>query len=298
MLEIKNITKKYGEFTALNNFSIQVPKGSIYGILGPNGAGKTTFLRVLNQIIEQTEGEILWDGKELSRDHLKEIGYLPEERGLYREMKVEDQLLYLAQLRGLTVSDAREKMNDWFDRLGIEGWNGKKLRDLSKGMAQKVQFVATVMHNPSILILDEPFSGFDPVNANLIRDEILRLNAEGTTILFSTHRMESVEDLCSHICLIHQSNKILDGEKQEIKNKFRNSIYELEVNYDSELHFSEKVKSLNCKKDGKNQIHLLQLQEGLKPGDFINELPEDIDFISFRENIPSMNQIFIQSVQK
>lgn len=296
MLEIKNITKNYEAFTALNNFSISVPKGSIYGILGPNGAGKTTFLRVLNQIIPATKGEIYWNDRLISRDDLSKIGYLPEERGLYREMKVEDQLLYLAQLRGLDVKTAKANMNDWFKRLKIEGWNGKKLRELSKGMAQKIQFVATVIHEPEILILDEPFSGFDPVNANLIRDEIIRLNEEGVTILFSTHRMESVEDLCSHICLIHQSNKILDGKKTEIKNQFRNAIYLLEVNHQEALSFEENIHVLEQKQEGIFWQYKLDLSKIENPLQIVKNLPETVDFLAFKEHIPSMNEIFINAV--
>lgn len=297
MIEVKQLTKSYGNFTALNNFSISIPKGSIYGILGPNGAGKTTFLRILNQILPPTDGGITWDGNALTREDLSRIGYLPEERGLYKEMKVDDQLIYLAQLRGLTAKDAREKMNMWFDRLNVEGWGGKKLRDLSKGMAQKIQFVATVLHEPELLILDEPFSGFDPINANLIRDEIIRLNKEGATILFSTHRMESVEDLCSHICLIHKSNKILDGNKQSVKNKFRSDKYRLHLVHHETISFGEGVEVL--RHEIKEDVHeyILDLAQLESPFSVLNALPEGVDFHSFQEDIPNMNEIFINAVE-
>lgn len=297
MIEVKQLTKSYGSFTALNNFSISIPKGSIYGILGPNGAGKTTFLRILNQILPSTDGGIEWDGKSLTREDLARIGYLPEERGLYKEMKVDDQLIYLAQLRGLSAKEARDKMNMWFDRLQVEGWGGKKLRDLSKGMAQKIQFVATVLHEPELLILDEPFSGFDPINANLIRDEIIRLNKEGATILFSTHRMESVEDLCSHICLIHKSNKILDGNKQSVKNQFRSDKYRLHLVHHETLSFEDRVKVLSH--EIKEEVHeyVLDLSELESPFTVLNNLPAGVDFHSFQEDIPNMNEIFINAVE-
>ncbi|MGB0427735.1 MAG: ABC transporter ATP-binding protein [Flavobacteriales bacterium] len=298
MIEVNKLTKSYGDFTALNNFSISIPKGSIYGILGPNGAGKTTFLRILNQIMPPTSGGITWDGETLNRDHLVKIGYLPEERGLYKEMKVDDQLIYLAQLRGLTAADAKEKMNFWFDRLNVEGWGGKKLRDLSKGMAQKIQFVSTVLHDPELLILDEPFSGFDPINANLIRDEIIRLNKEGATVLFSTHRMESVEDLCSNICLIHQSNKILDGNKQEVKNQFRTKEYVLEVSHPEPLRFDEPIELISLEEKDNIQRYHLGLKALESPFELLKTLPESIDFYGFRENIPSMNDIFINAIQQ
>jgi len=297
MIEVKQLTKSYGDFTALNKFSISIPKGSIYGILGPNGAGKTTFLRILNQILPATDGAIEWNGKHLTREDLSRIGYLPEERGLYKEMKVDDQLIYLAQLRGLTAKDARDKMNMWFDRLNVEGWGGKKLRDLSKGMAQKIQFVATVLHEPELLILDEPFSGFDPINANLIRDEIIRLNQEGATILFSTHRMESVEDLCSHICLIHKSNKILDGNKQDVKNKFRTDKFKLQVIYDGTLSFNDQVNVLSHETKENVQEYVLDLSQLESPFSILNDLPEGVDFLGFQENIPSMNEIFINAIE-
>jgi len=210
LLVAEGISKTFGEFTALNNISLEIPRGSIFGLLGPNGAGKTTFIRIINQIILPSEGKILLDGHPLQPSDIQIIGYLPEERGLYKSMKVGEQALYLAQLKGLSKAEAKERLRYWFKRLKIEDWWDKKIQELSKGMAQKVQFVVTVLHRPKLLIFDEPFSGFDPVNANLIKDEILQLREDGATILFSTHRMESVEELCEYMALIHKGNKLLD----------------------------------------------------------------------------------------
>jgi len=209
ILVAENIVKNYGDFTALNNISIQVPKGSVYGLLGPNGAGKTTFIRIINQITMPDKGIVYFDGKKLKPNDVHYIGYLPEERGLYKRMKVGEQALYLAQLKGLSKRDAKRKIDYWFDKFEIGAWWNKKVEELSKGMAQKLQFIITVLHEPKLLIFDEPFSGFDPINANLIKEEILNLKNEGASIIFSTHRMESVEELCEYIALIHESNKVL-----------------------------------------------------------------------------------------
>lgn len=229
LLVAENIVKKYGDYTALNNVSLTVPKGSIFGLLGPNGAGKTSFIRIINQITMPDSGLVTLDGKPLEQNHVKDIGYLPEERGLYKSMKVGEQALYLAQLKGLSKSEAKERLKYWFDRLEIGDWWGKKVQELSKGMAQKIQFVVTVLHQPKLLIFDEPFSGFDPINANLIKDEILKLRDDGATVIFSTHRMESVEELCDHIALIDKSNKILDGKLLDIKKQFKSNTFEVGV---------------------------------------------------------------------
>lgn len=209
ILVTKEVTKQYGDYTALNNVSLEIPKNSIYGLLGPNGAGKTTLIRIINQITYPDKGKVYFDGELLKPHHISMIGYLPEERGLYKSMKVGEQVLYLAQLKGLSKSEAKTRLKYWFERFDIGDWWNKKVQELSKGMAQKIQFIVTVLHEPKLLIFDEPFSGFDPINANLIKDEILNLRDNGTSIIFSTHRMESVEELCDYIALIHQSEKIL-----------------------------------------------------------------------------------------
>jgi ABC-2 type transport system ATP-binding protein len=228
ILETHHIVKQYAEHRALDNVSLAVPKGSIFGLLGPNGAGKTSLIRIINQITAPDAGEVILGGERLNPSHIKRIGYLPEERGLYKKMKVGEQLLYLAQLKGLSEKQAMEKLKTWFIKFDIKTWWTKNVEDLSKGMQQKVQFVATVMHEPDLIILDEPFSGFDPINANLIKDEILELRERGKTIIFSTHRMESVEELCDHIALIHRSHKVLDGTKRAIKEQFKTHTYHVE----------------------------------------------------------------------
>src|SRR5690554_4986580 len=227
LLEVNNVSKHYGEYKALNDVSITVKKGSIFGLLGPNGAGKTTLIRIINQITMPDKGTVILDGEKLKPHHIQYIGYLPEERGLYKTMKVGEQALYLAQLKGLSKNQAKERLKYWFDRLDIGDWWDKKIQELSKGMAQKIQFVVTVLHDPKLLIFDEPFSGFDPINANLIKDEILKLRDDGATIIFSTHRMESVEEMCDHIALINKSNKILDGRLVDIKREFKNNVFEI-----------------------------------------------------------------------
>ena len=229
ILEVNKVFKQYGNYTALNEISINVPHGSIFGLLGPNGAGKTSLIRIINQITLPDSGDIILDGERLKPEHVSVIGYMPEERGLYKTMKVGEQCLYLAQLKGLSKNEAKVQLDYWFKRLEIEGWWNKKIQELSKGMAQKIQFVVTVLHKPKLLILDEPFSGFDPVNANLIKDEIIELNKQGTTVIFSTHRMESVEEMCDHIALIHKSNKLLDGKLMDVKKQFRTNSYDVGI---------------------------------------------------------------------
>ena len=234
ILEVNNVVKKYGTKTALNNVSLSIPQGSIYGLLGPNGAGKTSLIRIINQITFPDSGSILLDGEKLSPAHVKHIGYMPEERGLYKSMKVGEQALYLAQLKGISKNDAKQQLKYWFDKLEIGDWWDKKIQELSKGMAQKIQFVVTVLHQPKLLIFDEPFSGFDPVNANIIKDEILELKQKGSTIIFSTHRMESVEELCDEIALIHKSNKLLDGSLIDIKKQYRSNTFDVGINTQDE----------------------------------------------------------------
>ncbi|TWP23844.1 ABC transporter ATP-binding protein [Apibacter muscae] len=298
-IQAENITRAYEDKVALDNFSIQIPKGSIYGILGPNGAGKTTFIRILNQITKPDSGKLYFNGEPLQPKHIAEIGYMPEERGLYKNMKIGEQALYLAQLKGMKKSEAKSKLEYWFDKLNIEKWWSKKLSELSKGMAQKIQFIVTVLHDPKLLIFDEPFSGFDPVNANIIRNEILELKQKGTTILFSSHRMESVEELCDYAALINNSKKILDGSLKDIRNRFKKNKFNISLTETSE----NEIKSLI----NEQEINNLTFSDGIYnfsiqiPTDknsnaIINELSKKGTIISFFEEIPSMNEIFINAV--
>lgn len=302
LLEAKNVNKKFGEFTALNNVSINIPEGSIFGLLGPNGAGKTTFIRIINQITYPDEGQVLLDGKPLNPSHISKIGYLPEERGLYKSMKVGEQAMYLARLKGMSKADAKARLQYWFERLEIGDWWGKKIQELSKGMAQKIQFIVTVLHDPKLLIFDEPFSGFDPINANLIKREILRLRDNGATVIFSTHRMESVEELCDHIALIHKSRKILDGKLTEIKKAYKNSTYEIALNSNNkqnllhELTTKFKVTPATFKTLGDELAVNVQLQNGTTSNELISYLSSKGEITHFVELIPSANDIFIETV--
>jgi ABC-2 type transport system ATP-binding protein len=297
MLSIRNIVKQYANHRALDNVSIEIEKGSIFGLLGPNGAGKTSLIRIINQITGPDSGEVFLNGEKLNPSHISKIGYLPEERGLYKKMEIGEQMLYLAQLKGLSKQDAVKRIKYWFEKMEIESWWNKKVEDLSKGMQQKVQFVATVVHDPELIILDEPFSGFDPVNAQVITDEILELNRKGATIIFSTHRMESVEQLCNSIALIHKSRKILDGKVKDIKNLYRNSTYR--VAYTGELNFTENpMFSLLDQKADDGVIHLtIQLKEQFSANDILKFLIYQVQVSEFVEVVPSMNDIFIQKVK-
>ncbi|QBN18554.1 ABC transporter ATP-binding protein [Flavobacterium nackdongense] len=301
ILEVNNVVKKYGDYVALNAVSLTVPRGSIYGLLGPNGAGKTSLIRIINQITMPDSGEIILDGEKLDPKHISHIGYLPEERGLYKSMKVGEQCLYLAQMKGLSKADAKAQLDYWFDRLEIQGWWNKKIEELSKGMAQKVQFVVCVLHKPKLLIFDEPFSGFDPVNANVIKDEILELQKQGSTIIFSTHRMESVEELCDHIALIHKSNKLIEGSLDEVKRKFRTNSFEVGILSDNveglmyDITQKFKVGQTNFKSLN-NEIKLeVQLGNAL-PNELLHLLTQRGQVTHFMEKIPSVNDIFIQAV--
>ena len=298
ILNIKGITKKYANHQALTDISLSVPEQSIFGLLGPNGAGKTTLIRIVNQIINSDEGEIIIDGELLNPKHIEIIGYLPEERGLYKKMKVGEQLMYFAQLKGLSARESKSRIKEWLKKFEIIDWWNKKLEDLSKGMAQKIQFISTVIHNPKLIILDEPFSGFDPVNANIIKNEILELRDNGATILFSTHRMESVEELCDHIALINNSYKIIDGSKKEIKNKFRTNTYKIE--YRGNLSGQNgNYTALNREKiEDDLERSTIQLNNGFTTNDLLGVLINEIEILSFIENIPSMNDIFIEIVKK
>jgi len=304
LLEVNNVSKYFGDFRALNDVSISIPKGSIFGLLGPNGAGKTTLIRVVNQITMPDSGTVILDGEALSQKHIRDIGYLPEERGLYKSMKVGEQAVYLAQLKGLSKAEAKKRLKYWFERLEIGDWWNKKIQELSKGMAQKIQFVVTVLHEPKLLIFDEPFSGFDPINANLIKDEILRLRENGATVIFSTHRMESVEELCDDIALIHKSNKILDGKLIDIKRQYKINTYEVGIKANNtsglEKELSERfqVSKANFKTlDDELKLNI-KLQQNEKPNDLLNYLTAKGGVSHFVELIPSVNDIFIQAVKR
>ena len=293
LLSAEDVVKKYGDYTALNKANISVPKSSIYGLLGPNGAGKTTLMRIINQITAPDSGRVLFNGKPLNKEHIKEIGYLPEERGLYKKMKVGDQALYLAQLKGMSYSEAIIKLRFWFEKLDITNWWHKKVEELSKGMAQKIQFVVTVIHQPKLLIFDEPFSGFDPINASIIRDEILNLRKNGTTIIFSTHRMESVEEICDHIALINKSKTILEGPINKIKAEFQDENYEVIID-SNQLRNSERFDVLSQNKN-KFEIKINSKNELKEVIDFINQ---NHNIISFKKNLASIEDIFIKTVGK
>lgn len=301
ILEVRNVVKKYGDYTALNSVSLDVPKGSIYGLLGPNGAGKTSLIRIINQITYPDSGSVILDGEPLSPHHIANIGYLPEERGLYKSMKVGEQCLYLAQLKGMSYQDAKKQLDYWFDRLEIKGWWNKKIQELSKGMAQKIQFVVTVLHKPKLLIFDEPFSGFDPVNANLIKDEILHLKQNGATIIFSTHRMESVEELCDNIALIHKSNKLIEGELTEVKRQYRTKDFEVGIltNNVEGLMYDLTQKYEIAQTDFKTLNNELKLSVQIgddRPNELLQLLTSRGEVTHFVEKIPSVNDIFIQTV--
>lgn len=298
LLEAQHIYKRYADHEALRDVSIDIPKQAIFGLLGPNGAGKTTLIRIINQIITADQGEILIKGEPLAPHHIADIGYLPEERGLYKKMKVGEQLRYLARLKGLSSREANERIRSWFQRLEISGWSEKKIEDLSKGMQQKIQFIATVVHDPDLIILDEPFSGFDPVNANLIKDEILNLRERGKTIIFSTHRMESVEEMCSHVAMIHKSEKVLDGTKQEIKNQYRTNTYE--VTYGGHLNGLAIDYQLvgQEEEEGMYIKSVIKAAPTITPNQVLQALIEQVEVHSFQEKIPTMNDIFIAEVQR
>jgi ABC-2 type transport system ATP-binding protein len=296
-----NVYKVFSTTRALTNVSISVGEQSIFGLLGPNGAGKTTLIRIINQITAPDEGSILLNGKKMTQSDVAHIGYLPEERGLYKKMKIGEQAIYLAQLKGMKRHDAVASLKVWFRRFEMEGWWNKKVEELSKGMQQKVQFVTTVVHKPKLLIFDEPFSGFDPINANLLKREILNLRDDGATIIFSTHHMESVEELCDHIVLINKSVKIVDGKPDEIRNKFKSNIFEIRYRGD----FEQVQKSLglqfeiveHTEKDTDNRLRV-QLHNGHSNNDLLRALIPVTEIKSFEEIIPSMNDVFIRAVQE
>lgn len=299
MLKAEHIRKTYnaGKKVALDDFSIHVPKGSVYGLLGPNGAGKTSFIRIINQITQADSGDITINGQKLNPDHIKDIGYMPEERGLYKNMTVGDQLLYFGELKGMSKNDALNEAKKWFDKLHIDHWWKKKLSELSKGMAQKIQFVVTVLHRPNLLILDEPFSGFDPVNANLIKDQIIDLKNNGTTIILSTHRMESVEEMCDYVALINNSKKIIDGRVFDVREKFKKNIFGITLSeiQDAQFdNFKRKYDLFNISNE--NNLVSFDLKNETDQNDILLDLVHVGKVRSFEEKIPSMNEVFINAV--
>lgn len=303
ILQVKEVSKSFGKHVALNKVSLEIEKGQIFGLLGPNGAGKTTLIRIINQITMPDSGEVFLDGAILQNHHIKNIGYLPEERGLYKTMKVGEQAVYLAQLKGLSKAEAKKRLKIWFERLEIGDWWDKKIQELSKGMAQKIQFIVTVLHEPKLLIFDEPFSGFDPINANLIKDQILKLREDGATVIFSTHRMESVEELCDDIALLHKSNKLIDGNLIAIKRQYKTNTFQVGIIPNASFNEMElktqfitnpaSFKTIN------NEYKVnIQLKEHQHANDLLEYLILKGTVTHFVEQIPSANDIFIQTVNQ
>ncbi len=293
LLSIRNLGKRYADHVALSDVNLEIPKGKIFGLLGPNGAGKTSLIRIITQITGPDSGEILFDGEPLRLAHADQIGYLPEERGLYKKMKVGEQLLYLAQLKGMPKDEAIAKLKEWFIRLDIKEWWNKPVDDLSKGMQQKTQFIATVVHEPKLLILDEPFSGFDPINANMLKDEILAIKSRGTTVLFSTHRMESVEELCDEIALINHAQVVLSGNKNEVQNRYKKN--QFSIRFEGELLSIPGIEIISHESAGHA---ILRFSEGMGTNEAIALLIQHIRLLEFKEVIPSFNDIFIQVVSE
>jgi ABC-2 type transport system ATP-binding protein len=300
MLSIRHIVKQYAGHTALSDVSLEVERGQIYGLLGPNGAGKTSLIRIVNQITAPDSGEVYFDGEKLNQSHIERIGYMPEERGLYKKMEIGEQMIYLARLKGLTRDEAIKRLKYWFKKLEMESWWKMKIEELSKGMQQKAQFVATVLHEPDLIILDEPFSGFDPVNAEIIKDEILELNRKGATIVFSTHRMESVEELCNAIALLNKSKKILDGRVKDIKNSYRNETYIIEYQGDK-LAFNGAAPFTVTEEttvDENEHALKIKLSNGASANDVLQYLLPKTSINKLQEIIPTMNEIFIEKVNQ
>ena len=298
LIKCTDVCKSFGEKIALDHVSVDIPKGKIFGLLGPNGAGKTTLIRIINRITIPNSGSVLFDGRPITQDDVEKIGYLPEERGLYRKMKVGEQAMYLAQLKGMSAHDAAAELKKWFIRFGIESWWNKKVEELSKGMAQKIQFITTVVHKPSLLILDEPFSGFDPVNAQLIREEILRLKEEGATIILSTHNMESVEELCDNIALINKSHVVISGGVEEIRRKYGNNNVELIYTSEQALNpVSGVFRVLSDTDDSGRHTAVLEIEGDCSANDVLAGVINQGAMVnSFKELVPRMNDIFIKLV--
>lgn len=301
ILSAQNIVKRYASHTALDDVTLEIPAQSIFGLLGPNGAGKTSLIRIINQITGPDSGRVFFEGQPLSPQHVENIGYLPEERGLYKKMEVGEQALYLAQLKGMKKAEAKKKLKEWFAKFEIDAWWNKKVEELSKGMQQKVQFIVTVLHEPKLLILDEPFSGFDPINANIIKNEILHLKEQGSTILFSTHNMGSVEELCDYIALINKSKKILDGSVKDIRKEHRSHTFEIEFSGNM-MGFTNSLWTFGKLGEHKSEGELCKAQVQLTPGSTSNQLLSAVlpvvEIHSFKEIIPSMNDIFISKVNE
>lgn len=299
-ISTENVTKAFINHRALDNVSIDVPKGTIFGLLGPNGAGKTTLIRIINQIYAPDSGIVKIDGEILSPKHTANIGYLPEERGLYKKMKVGEQAIYLARLKGLSRHDVLKRLKYWFEKLEIQSWWDKKVEELSKGMAQKLQFIITIIHEPQLLIFDEPFSGFDPINASLLKDEMLELREKGATIIFSTHNMSSVEELCDDVALINRSRKVLEGNVEEIKERYRTHSYKIDYVGDlNQAANGEDVFTINeVENVGKYMRAVVQTKETTMPNDLLKKLIQHVEIRSFNEILPSMNDVFIRVVQE
>lgn len=297
LFEAKNITKTFGNFTALDNVSISVPEQSIYGLLGPNGAGKTTLIRIINQITGPDAGELFMNDRKLVPGDVQVIGYLPEERGLYKKMKVGEQALYFARLKGLTKAEAIKRLRYWFKKLDIVDWWGKKVEELSKGMQQKVQFITTVLHEPKLIIFDEPFTGFDPVNANIIKNEILFLRERGATIIFSTHNMGSVEELCDNITLINKAKTILEGSVDDIRRKWAANEYELVFEDEISLKENGQFKILDSRYEDNRSTIRLKTEKDIPSNEILNAVMKSGKIISFNPALPSMNEIFIRVVE-
>lgn len=295
ILELNNVVKTYENHTAVDGVSFDVPKGRIFGLLGPNGAGKTSLIRIITTITRADGGTVLFNGEPLGARHPEAIGYMPEERGLYKKMKVGEHLIYLAQLKGLSARQAKSEIDYWFDKFGIQDWWNKKIEELSKGMQQKIQFIATVIHKPNLLILDEPFSGLDPVNTNLIKDEIYQLNQQGTSIIFSTHRMEQVEEVCEDIVLISKGKNILSGSVKDVKNRFKENLFE--VKFEGELPDGIEEK-FNLEQKTSNSL-VIKINEGDDSNDILQYLVKNnLHIISFKEILPTLNEIFIKQVEE
>lgn len=299
IIEVQNVTKKYSNHLALDNVSLSIRKGIVYGLLGPNGAGKTTLIRILNQITAPDSGTVLFNGNPLSRKDIEKIGYLPEERGLYKKMKVGEEAMYLARLKGLSKEEALERLKYWFIKFEIQNWWNKKVEELSKGMQQKLQFIITVVHRPDFLILDEPFSGLDPINTNLIRQELLELKRQGTTIIISTHNMASVEEICDEICLINKAHKILEGNLMEVKQQFKENIFSLTLSAEREIPvFPEAFSVLETSVSGNQRHYVVKVHEGGNSNQLLKFVMDYGNVMEFNEILPSMNDIFIQQVEK
>lgn len=301
ILSIQKVVKRYAQHTALNGVSLEIPTGSVFGLLGPNGAGKTSLIRIITQITAPDEGKILFNGMPLSTLHINEMGYLPEERGLYKKMEIGEQAVYLAKLKGLNSNEANKQLKYWFEKFEIQSWWNKKVEDLSKGMAQKVQFIITILHQPRFIILDEPFTGFDPINAELIKNELLELKKSGTTIVLSTHRMESVEELCTHIALINKSNVILEGDIHQVKNSNRSHTYEIKykgnvISFTTALWSGYEL--ISNASMGEINIAKVKLLHGNNTNQLLQTLLPHVEIESFTELIPSMSDIFIKTIEQ